>query len=346
MAEGIDKLITAAQKEFGADRARLGSEIAKVEAQSTGIPSLDMALGIGGWPKGGISMIYGPESVGKSVLSYISIGEVHRQGKYAALVDLEGTFDPEWAQKFGVDPEKLVVLSPRSAEEVVDKAVFCAQEDVLAMTVVDSIGAMASERELEDDGKKQAYGQSGIITNMVKKIQPHIAANKQVMLFINQVRDTANRQGLPMVHAPGGHALHHACAVIVRLRPGDSANRKNFKFENEPSPVEVGYRPVATTEKSKVSSPRRNAEWDFYHTETPDHPIGIDFLESLVSACTRLGLINRRGAYYDIPDLDYKAEAPGRDKMLTWLKENDKLDDLRDLFHKTFEEKNAKASAS
>lgn len=314
----VEDLLKRASKEFGTENVRIANETVKIESTSSGIPSLDYALGIGGYPKGGITMIFGPESVGKSAMAYAAVAEVQKKGELAAYVDLEGSFDPVFAKNFGVDVDKLIITNPNSAEDTAKHAVHFAQESDLGIVVVDSIGAMASERELDEDGKKQAYGQSGLITQMVKQLLPRIAKTKQVFLLLNQVRDTANRQGLPIVHAPGGHALHHGCAVIIQVKKGGSAGVKKATVPGETEPVEIGFRPVATITKSKVGPPKRNAEWDLYHTETDSNGVGIDIIESIVSVGLRAGVIEQRGAWYDINDKSFQ----GRNAVVEFFKEN------------------------
>jgi len=323
----VEELLKKASKEFGTDYVRIASQKVDIEASSSGIPSLDYALGIGGYPKGGITMVFGPESVGKSVMACMAIAEVHKKGGYASYVDLEGSFDPVFARHFGVDTDRLIVSTPKSAEDTAKQAVYFANEPALDIVVVDSIGAMASERELDEDGKKQAYGQSGLITQMVKQLLPRVAETKKVCLLLNQVRDTANRQGLPIVHAPGGHALHHACAVIIQVKKGKTEGIKKAKVAGETEPVEIGFRPVATVTKSKVSPPKRNAEWDLYHTKTEDNEVGIDIIESVVSVGLRSGVINQRGAWYDIADKSFQ----GRNAVVEYFKENpDEVDKLKE----------------
>ena len=314
----VEDLLKRASKEFGTENVRIANETVKIESTSSGIPSLDYALGIGGYPKGGITMIFGPESVGKSAMAYAAVAEVQKKGELAAYVDLEGSFDPVFAKNFGVDVDKLIITNPNSAEDTAKHAVHFAQESDLGIVVVDSIGAMASERELDEDGKKQAYGQSGLITQMVKQLLPRIAKTKQVFLLLNQVRDTANRQGLPIVHAPGGHALHHGCAVIIQVKKGGSAGVKKATVPGETEPVEIGFRPVATITKSKVGPPKRNAEWDLYHTEIDSNGVGIDIIESIVSVGLRAGVIEQRGAWYDINDKSFQ----GRNAVVEFFKEN------------------------
>lgn len=331
----VAELLKKASKELGSDNVRIASETVKIESSSSGIPSLDYALGIGGYPKGAITMVFGPESVGKSVMAYLAVAEAQKSGEYAAYVDLEGSFDPEFAKHFGVDIDRLIVTNPESAEDTAKHAVHFAQEKALGIVVVDSIGAMASEKELDEDGKKQAYGQSGIITQMVKQLLPRIAKTKQVFLLLNQVRDTSNRQGLPIVHAPGGHALHHACGVIIQVKKGGSAGVKKANVPGETDPVEIGFRPVATINKSKVSPPKRNAEWDLYHTKTEDNDVGIDIVESIVSVALRSGIVTQRGAWYDLWDESYQGKAA----LVTFFKEDPtRVDRLRKELFKDEEE--------
>lgn len=332
---GLDDLMKKASKELGSDNVRIGSEKVKIESISSGIPSLDYALGIGGYPRGGITMVFGPESVGKSVMAYLAVAEAQKAGKYAAFVDLEGSFDPEFAKHFGVDIDSLVVSTPESAEDTAKHAVMFAQEESIGITVVDSIGAMASERELDEDGKKQAYGQSGIITQMVKQLLPRIAKSKQAFLLLNQVRDTSNRQGLPIVHAPGGHALHHGCAVIIQVKKGGSAGVKKANVPGETEPVEIGFRPIATVNKSKVAPPKRNAEWDLYHTKTDNNEVGVDIVESTVSVALRSGIITQRGAWYDLWEESYQ----GRTALVDFLKgDEQRIEKLREELFKDKEE--------
>lgn len=327
----FDKLLAAAQKEFGTSGARSGSEVAQVETIPTGIPSLDVALGVGGWPIGGIAMIFGPESVGKSVLTYLAIAETQRMGKTAALNDLEGSFQPEWARLLGVDPDSLLLLNPVSAEETSAYAVWCANQPDIDLNVIDSIGAMASEKELDEDGKKQAYGQSGIITQMVKQLQPRLYKNKQACLLVNQIRDTANQRNLPIVHPPGGHALRHACAIIIQMRPGTTSYKYKFAQEGE---QEIGLRPIATVTKNKLAPPKRNAEWDFYHTDSPEHPVGIDFIDSLIHAAVRVGVIERPSSAYYVFDGE---KHNGKATLIEWIKSDpERIEKVRNAFYESF----------
>lgn len=327
----MNKLMADAQKEFG-EKVRVGSDVAKIEAIPTGVPSLDVAIGIGGWPKGGLSMIFGPESVGKSALAYTSVAEFQRTNPYqaAAIIDLEGSFDPEWMTRLGADPETIIIMSPISAEEASKNLVWAASKEEIGMIVFDSIGAMAGERELEEDGKKQAYGQSGIITDMIKKAQPRIYASKKVCILINQVRDTANMRNLPMLHPPGGHALRHACALIIQMRPG----QEKFKYKYSNGEAEVGYRPVLTINKSKVGPPKKNAEYNFYFQETPEHFVGIDVEDSLIGAAINVGVVDRQVAMYEFDGQKIR----GREAFVSWIKEDrSRFEKLRDEFYKFFE---------
>ena len=329
----MDKLLVSAQKEFG-EKARIGSQVASVEACPTGVPSLDVALGIGGWPKGGLSMVFGPKSSGKSSLTYISVAEFQRthEDKFAAIIDLEGSFDPDWVKKLGVDPDNVLILSPYSGEEAMKNLIWCSQKEELGLVIFDSIGAMASERELEEDGKKQAYGQSGLITDMVKKAGPRFNASDRVCVLINQVRDTANMRNLPMVHAPGGHALHHACAVIIQMRPGNTKYMTKNEFGDE---IQVGYRPVLTINQSKIGPPKRNAEYDFYWEDSALHKSGIDIEESLITSAIRIGVVNRQVSMYEFEDEKIR----GRENFFAWVREDPaRFERLRDQFYQKFEE--------
>lgn len=329
----FEKLLAEAQKKFG-NSARKGTDILPVEVIPTGIPSLDIALGVGGWPRGGIAQVFGPESAGKSALSYLAIAEAQRLNLEVALIDLEGSFQPDWATKLGVNPEKILILSPVSAEETATYAVWCANNPDIDLQIIDSIGAMASEREMEDEGKKQAYGQSGIITQMVKQLNPRLLKNNQACLLINQVRDTANSRNLPILHSPGGHALQHACSVIVQLRPGPTVYKYKFEIEGEQP---IGYRPIATIKKNKLAPPGRNAEWDFYHTENPDFSVGIDYADSLANAAIQIGTFEKESAAI----FTYKDERlRGKSGIISYFKEHpEEIDNLRNLFYKKIEER-------
>ena len=328
----MDKLKEAAQKEFG-ERVRVGSEVAQIDSCPTGIPSLDIALGIGGWPKGAISMIFGPASAGKSALSYISAAEAQRlqPDKGVIIVDLEGSYDPDWVTRLGGDPNRMLVLSPVSAEEASKYLVWAIQQEDISMTIFDSIGAMASERELEEDGKKQAFGQSGIITHMINKVQGRLYDTQQVCLLINQVRDTQNRNNLPIKHPPGGNALLLACSIILQHRPGST--KYNAKLPDGKD-VQIGYRPHLSVDKSKVGPPKHTAEYDFYFMETADHPVGIDYNESILSAAIRVGVIQKDAAMYSFNGLR------GKDAFFDELKKDPQgIETLRSKFYEALEEK-------
>jgi recombination protein RecA len=265
----MEKLKRRLKKEFGESKISMASETPRLDVVSTGSVGLDFATGVGGIPRGTVAEIFGAESMGKTTLAYYMIAEEQRKGKACAFINLEGQFSPSWAKKVaGVDTDKLILARPSHGEEAADMLLMMINEEDqgqhLSLVVFDSVGAMLSKSESEEDGKDRVGGQSKLVTGMVKRVLPAAAAHGVTVVFLNQIRDVMNATYGGVVESPGGHALKHAAVIRVQLKPG---GKKYLGLVNGQK-KEIGHRVTAVVKKNKAGAPKATASWDFIHDES------------------------------------------------------------------------------
>jgi recombination protein RecA len=318
----IEKMKQKYGKEFGTDKVKIAKEVPPLSFVSTGIPSLDLAIG-GGYPRKCITEIFGMNGSGKSVLSYAAIAEAQRRGEIPALVQTEGEFSRKWAEVFGVDMDNLLISYALRAEEMVDQVKAYSADPDIGLLITDSVAGPGKAKGVEEGGSVQAFGKSALITNMMEALVPNTWETDKVVLLINQVRQKANPRNLPLYESPGGEALHHSCTVRIQIKKGETKlGTKNGEKK------EIGHKVKATVIKNQAGDPQRVAEWFLYHTE-PDEPdakfpgVGIDILESLVPVAIAAGVVVRNGAIYSVPSLDFtQSGEKGRDNFVDWLRED------------------------
>jgi recombination protein RecA len=293
----LPTLIDQLKKDLGEGKVYAASEVPDVEVVSTGSVSLDFATGIGGFPRGTLVEVFGPESIGKTTLSYYMIAEEQKKGRYCAFVNLEGRFNADWAAKVaGVNLEDLLVVSPDPGTEAVEVLAKLVNSGAIGLVVFDSIGAMMGDREQEAGEKKQAGGQSALVTHMVKLASVPAWRNRCTVVFLNQVRDVFGA-AVPMMESPGGHSLKHMAVMRIQLKP---TRDKIYSIVNGEK-KEVGYRVAAFVKKNKLAPPKQVANWQFVHDEVDDLVLGIDRDQEILDLSMRLGIIQRAGAYYSHP---------------------------------------------
>lgn len=321
------KLLDKLQKDFGADKIYVASEVPDVDVISTGSIGLDFATGVGGFPLGSIVEIYGPESIGKTTLSYYMIAEVQKTGGAAAFVNLEGRFSATWAKKVaGVDLDNLLVAAPDPGSESLTVLAKLVSSGYFRTVVFDSIGAMQADREQEIGGSRQVGGSSGLVTQMIHQIQPMAYRNNCTVVYLNQVRDVMSAT-IPMLESPGGHALKHGAVIRIQLKP---TTRSTIYADVNGVKKEVGYRVTAFVKKNKVSAPKQVAEYQFVHDEVNGLPLGIDRFGEIIDLALRLGVIERRGKYYRHPTFP-DGQIEGRDSTIAFIRsDNDSFSALRD----------------
>nr|WP_320676073.1 recombinase RecA [Prochlorococcus sp. MIT 1300] len=276
----------------------------RVETISTGALTLDLALG-GGYPKGRVVEVYGPESSGKTTLTLHAIAEVQRKGGVAAFVDAEHALDPVYAASLGVDIENLLVSQPDTGEmalEIVDQLVRSAAVDIV---VVDSVAALTPRAEIEGEMGDLAVGsQARLMSQAMRKITGNIGKSGCTVIFLNQLRlKIGVTYGNPET-TTGGNALKFYASVRLDIRRIQTLKRGTEEF---------GIRAKVKVAKNKVAPPFRIAEFDILFGR------GISTLGCLLDLAEETSVVTRKGAWYS-----YEGDniGQGRDNTITWLEQN------------------------
>ena len=276
----------------------------RVETISTGALTLDLALG-GGYPKGRVVEIYGPESSGKTTLTLHAIAEVQKRGGVAAFVDAEHALDPVYAASLGVDVENLLVSQPDTGEmalEIVDQLVRSAAVDIV---VIDSVAALTPRAEIEGEMGDLAVGsQARLMSQAMRKITGNIGKSGCTVIFLNQLRlKIGVTYGNPET-TTGGNALKFYASVRLDIRRIQTLKKGTEEF---------GIRAKVKVAKNKVAPPFRIAEFDILFGR------GISTLGCLLDLAGETGVVIRKGAWYS-----YEGDniGQGRDNTITWMEEN------------------------
>ena len=282
-----------------------GMTIPDVEAISTGSLGLDIALGIGGLPKGRVVEIYGPESSGKTTLSLQVIAECQKMGGTAAFIDAEHALDPAYAEKLGVKLNELLISQPDTGEqalEITDMLVRSAAVDVI---IIDSVAALTPKAEIEGDmGDSHVGLQARLMSHALRKLTANIKRANTLVIFINQIRMKIGVMFGSPETTTGGNALKFYASVRLDIRRIGSIKKGEDVLGNETRVKVV---------KNKVAPPFKMAEFDIYYNE------GISRESEIIHLATELGLIEKSGAWYS-----YKQEkiGQGKDNVRVYLKEN------------------------
>lgn len=254
----------------------------------TGILALDYALGVGGWPKGHISTVFGPRDIGKSsVIGLNAIKSIQAQGQKAAIVAVEPGFDPYWAERHGVDLDGLLILWPDDGQEAFDMLYDTVLDDEFGLTVFDSIGKVQRPSEAGEKGKAGQGGASALISWGVSRILTPVWKRQKTVLFLNQVRDDMGAR-FPLLRQPGGHALEHCSSVIVQLKPG----KDKYTIKEDGEDILIGRELVAVINRNKTDEGTgKRAKFDFFQKETDAYPFGIDVAADVINTGKRTGVI-------------------------------------------------------
>lgn len=296
---------------------------------STGILSLDYALGIGGWPEGSIIEVYGPPDIGKSsIIGFNAIVEAQKVGKTCAVIALEPGFDPKWAEKHGVDLDNLLILWPDDGKKAFDMLYDMVMDEDISLVVFDSIGALLRETEAGEKGKPSQGGQSALITWGVKRVQMPAWKRKKTILFLNQIRDVMGSM-FDAVDSPGGHALKHSAEIRVQLKPG--ADRYNVRQGEgtDAHDVMVGRSIVAVVKRTKRDEgTNKRAVFDFYQMETPIYPFGVDKMRDVMRTARRTGVMRVGGGGWWHHDALPTGKLRGEDTVIDYLREHPEVVDV------------------
>jgi recombination protein RecA len=288
---------------------KLGDKTSLVQdVISTGALSLDIALGVGGLPRGRIIEIYGPESSGKTTLTLTVIAQTQKAGGMAAFIDAEHALDPEYAGRLGVNINDLLVSQPDSGEQALDITEQLVRSSALDLIVVDSVAALVPKAEIEGDmGDSHVGLQARLMSQALRKLTAVVNKTQTTVIFINQLRQKIGvMYGNPET-TTGGNALKFYSSVRLDIRRIESLKKDG---------AEYGNRVKVKIVKNKVAPPFRIAEFDILFGE------GISTLGCLIDVATDFGIIKRAGAWFS-----YNSErlGQGRDKVREFLRENPEL---------------------
>jgi recombination protein RecA len=311
--KALETAISQIEKSHGKGSImRLGDRQAvNVDAISTGSISIDLALGIGGVPKGRIIEIFGPESSGKTTLALHIIAEAQKNGGEAAFIDAEHALEPAYARALGVDIDNLLISQPDMGDDALAITEMLVRSGAVDVVVVDSVAALVPRSEVEGDIGDASVGVvARLMSQALRKLAGSISKTNCVVIFINQLREKIGVvYGNPET-TPGGRALKYFSSVRIDIRRTDY-----IKVGTE----HVGNRTKAKIVKNKVAPPFREAEFEIMFGE------GISKYGELVDLGVKLGLIEKGGAWYTIGD----TRLQGRDNAKDYLKDNPEVaDDL------------------
>jgi recombination protein RecA len=282
----LKNLLEELKKEFGEGSIMTLETILKVDVEviSTGSPSLDLALGVGGLPRGRIIEIYGPESSGKTTLALSVAAEVQKTGGQVAFIDTEHALDPDYAKRIGVNVEKLVISQPDSGEDALNIVEKLIRSGLFDLIIVDSVAALVPRAELEGEVGDQFIGlQARMMSQALRKLTGIISKTRTVLIFINQTRAMIGGMVPGQETTPGGKALKFYASVRIELKRV-SQIKKGEEI--------IGNKIKAKIVKNKVAPPFKTAEFDIYYDE------GISYEADLINLGERLGVIKKSGNSY------------------------------------------------
>ena len=309
--KALDLAIMQIDKAYGKNTIMKLGDVTRmrVETIPTGALSLDLAIGVGGIPKGRIIEVYGPESGGKTTVTLHMIAEVQKMGGNAAFIDAEHALDPEYAKKIGVDIDNLLVSQPNSGEEALEITETLVRSGAVDIVVIDSVAALVPRAELEGNmGDSQIGLQARLMSQALRKLTAVTGRSKCAVVFINQLREKVGiSYGNPEV-TTGGRALRFYSSLRLEIRRIESIKDK---VEGE-----IGNRVKAKVVKNKVAPPFKQAEFDIIFGQ------GISQEGCIVDLAVEFGIMNRSGAWYSYND---QKIAQGRDNAREYLKANPKL---------------------
>ncbi len=308
----LEQVLLDIEKQFGKGSVmRLGdNEHVEVDTVPSGSISLDVALGIGGYPKGRIIEVYGPESSGKTTFALHAIAEVQKAGGRAAFIDAEHALDPTYAAKIGVNINDLLLSQPDNGEQALEICEALVRSGAIGIIVIDSVAALVPQAEIEGEmGDSHVGLQARLMSQALRKLSGIISKTNTVAIFINQLREKVGVMfGNPEV-TPGGRALKFYSSVRLEIRKGEQIKNGTDI---------VGNKTNIKVVKNKMAAPFKTCTIDIMYGE------GISKTGELLDLASDAGIVEKSGAWYA-----YKGEkiGQGRDNAKEYLKKNEKVYD-------------------
>jgi recombination protein RecA len=306
--KALDSALAQIERQFGKGSImRLGSDnpVMDVEATSTGSLGLDIALGIGGLPKGRVIEIYGPESSGKTTLTLHVVAEEQKKGGVCAFVDAEHALDPAYARKLGVNLDELLISQPDTGEQALEIVDTLVRSGAVSLVVIDSVAALTPKSEIEGDmGDHQVGAQARLMSQAMRKLTASIGRSNCMVIFINQIRMKIGVMFGSPETTSGGQALKFYASVRLDIRRTGS-----IKDRDEV----VGNTTRVKVVKNKVAPPFKQVEFDIMYGE------GISKVGELVDLGVKAGVVEKSGAWYSYGD---ERIGQGRENAKQYLRDN------------------------
>ena len=308
--EALQAAMGKIEKDYGRGAVmRLGDEaIDNIEVVPTGSIGLDYALGVGGFPRGRIIEIFGPESSGKTTIALHAIAEAQKDGGIAALIDAEHAFDRFYAQNLGVDTNNLLIAQPDNGEQALEIAEQLIRSSAIDILVVDSVAALTPKSEIEGEmGDRNMGLQARLMSQAMRKLTGAISRTNTVCIFINQLRDKIGAMFGPTETTTGGNALKFYASVRVDIRSRGSLKDGENVY---------GKRAIVKIVKNKVAPPFRRAEFDIMFGE------GISRSGEIIDLGVEYNIIKKSGSWFSYNDAKL---AQGRDAAKKVIEDNPEL---------------------
>ena len=317
-SKAIDLALASIEKEYGKGSImRLNGEtmLPDVQVVSTGSIGLDIALGIGGYPRGRIIEIYGPESSGKTTLTLHAIASVQKAGGVAAFIDAEHALDPSYARKLGVKTDELLVSQPDYGEQALEIADMLVRSNAVDIVVIDSVAALVPKAEIEGDmGDSHVGVQARLMSQALRKLTGTVARSNCILVFINQIRMKIGVMFGSPETTTGGNALKFYASVRLDIRR--IGQIKEASSNDKKDPVAIGNRTRVKVVKNKMAPPFREVEFDIIYGQ------GISRAGDLIDLASDLGIVEKSGAWYSFGG---ERIGQGRENAKTYLDQHPQM---------------------
>jgi recombination protein RecA len=306
--QALELAIAQIERQFGKGsvmRLGAGGPLEEIAVIPTGAITLDVALGIGGLPRGRVTEIYGPESSGKTTLALHVVAEAQRLGGIAAFIDAEHALDPIYAKKLGVNTDELLISQPDTGEQALEITETLVRSNAVDVIVIDSVAALVPRAELDGDMGDSLPGlQARLMSQALRKLTAAISRSGAIVIFINQIREKIGVMFGNPETTSGGRALKFYASIRLDIRRQDAIKQGTES---------LGVRTKVKVVKNKLAPPFREAEFDILYGE------GISKTGSVLDAGVDNGLIEKSGTWYT-----YKSEriGQGRENAKKWLQDN------------------------